>query len=413
MNRMSNSSSIPWLDRTALRLDRQAPYLRIFFSTVFVRDQDRSLQFYCDVLGFTLVADNRFDGGGRWVAVAPPDGSGLLALVTPAPDSAEYSLIGRGKQTVFITEDVQAVYETWHGRGVSFQHPPQTPIWGGMFTTFEDNDGNSFSLVAFDKVSRQIEAQRQSLAERLESDRRAAQDLKIATQVQARLFPQTQPKLRTLDYAGLCLQARQVGGDYFDFLDLGQDRVALVMGDVSGKGIAAALMMAGLQASLRSQCAIAVDQPLRLLQSVNRLFFENSTDSAFATLFFAEYDDRSGRIRFANCGHLAALLHRADGTLEWLDSTCTVLGIFDDWGGSMAETWLRPGDTLVMYTDGVTEACNEAGELFGTDRLAQIVRRHPNLSSQDLLNTVVHEVRLFCPNPQDDTTLLIAKHLAT
>src|SRR5207253_4018814 len=148
---------------------------------------------------------------------------------------------------------------------------------------------------------------------------------------QARLFPQPLPPLRTLDYAGVCLQAREVGGDYYDFLDLGRQRFGLVIGDISGKGIAAALLMAHLQANLRSQSAIAWDQPQRLLRSVNQLFYENSTDNAYATLFFGEYDDKARRLRYANCGHLSALLLRSDDTLERLDSTGTVLGLFSEW----------------------------------------------------------------------------------
>src|SRR5213594_5008174 len=127
--------------------------------------------------------------------------------------------------------------------------------------------------MSFDHVSREIEAQRRAIAEKLESERRAAQELEIAKQVQARLFPQTLPPLKTLEYAGLCIQARKVGGDYYDFLDLGQERLGFVIGDISGKGIAAALLMANLQANLRSQCATAFDQPERLLRSVNQLFY--------------------------------------------------------------------------------------------------------------------------------------------
>src|SRR5262249_10952240 len=98
----------------------------------------------------------------------------------------------------------------------------QNPVWGGVFTRFEDVDGNVFSLVSFDEVSQALDAQRRALAEKLETERRAAQELEIAKQVQARLFPQTLPALSTLDYAGICIQARQVGGDYYDFLNLGQ-----------------------------------------------------------------------------------------------------------------------------------------------------------------------------------------------
>jgi len=407
---MSDSPSSPWWDRSTLRLDRQAPYLRIFFSTVFVRDHDRSLQFYLDQLGFSLVADNRFEGGGRWVAVAPPDGSAILALVVPDPGSEEYDLIGRARQIVFITEDVNAKYEEWRKRGVRFHHPPQTPIWGGMFTGFEDPDGNWFGLVGSDEMSREIEAQRSATAEKLESERRAAQELEIAKQVQARLFPQTLPPLRTLDYAGICIQARQVGGDYYDFLDLGQERLGLVIGDISGKGIAAALMMANLQANLRSQCAIAVDQPRRLLRSVNRLFYENTTDSAYATFFFSEYDDRAQRLRYANCGHLCGLLLRGDNTLERLDSTGTVLGLFDKWDCSIEERQLFSGDTLALYTDGVTESFNNAGEEFGEDRLVEAMRRRRESSSQALLAAIVDDVQQFSPREQhDDFTLIVAK----
>ncbi|HEY8459728.1 MAG TPA: SpoIIE family protein phosphatase [Blastocatellia bacterium] len=393
-----------------MRPDRQAPYLRLFFSTVFVRDQDRSLKFYLDQLGFNLVADNRFEGGGRWIAVAPPDGSALLALVTPAAGSEEHDLIGQAKQIVFIADDVDAVYEEWRKRGVRFLHPPQTPIWGGIFTVFEDPDGNSFVIIGSDEMSRQIEANRRAMAEKLESERRAAQEMEIAKRVQARLFPQTRPQLRSLDYAGMCVQARQVGGDYYDFLNLGRERLGLVIGDISGKGIAAALMMANLQANLRSQCAIAADHPQRFLQSVNQLFYENTTDSAYATLFFAEYDDRAKRLRYANCGHLSALILRGDGAIERLDSTSTVLGLFNKWDCSIGESRLFPGDALAMYTDGITESFNDSGEEFGEARLIEALRRHREFSTQDLIAAIIDEVRRFSPHEQsDDITLIVAR----
>src|SRR2546421_11033198 len=197
-----------------------------------------------------------------------------------------------------------------------------------------------------------------ALAERLDTERRAAQEIEIAKQVQARLFPQSQPPLKTLEYAGLCIQARKVGGDYYDFLNLGGDRLGFVIGGISGTGIAAALLLANLQANLRSQCALALDQPQRLLCSVNQLFCDNTPDGAFATLFFAEYDDAASRLRYANCGHLPGLVLRTDGTVERLDATATVLGIFKDWDCEIGECQLRSGDTLALYTDGITESYN-------------------------------------------------------
>jgi serine phosphatase RsbU (regulator of sigma subunit) len=121
-----------------------------------------------------------------------------------------------------------------------------------VFTQFQDLDGNSFALMGFDQARREVEEQRRLTEERLESERRAARELEIARQVQSRLFPQRMPPVETLEYAGACIQARHVGGDYYDYLDLGQGRLGLVIADIAGKGIAAALLMANLQANLRS-----------------------------------------------------------------------------------------------------------------------------------------------------------------
>lgn len=406
---MGDSSSPLWSIRPALRLDRQDPYLRLQNVTLFVRDQDRSLQFFVDRLGFSLVADFLVPDGNRWVAVAPPDGTAILALVTPKPDEAEYKYIGQARQIVFLTEDVGAKYHEWHERGVAFLHPPKEPAWGGIFTSFEDPDGNSFALVGFDQASRAVEEQRRQSSEKLESERRAARDLEIARQVQARLFPQRMPQVRTLEYTGACIQARHVGGDYYDFLDLGRGRLGLVIADIAGKGIAAALLMANLQANLRSQCAVASDHPQQFLRSVNQLFYENTADGDYATFFFAEYDDKTRRLRYANCGHLAPLVLRRDNTFQRLGPTSTVLGLFEEWTCSIEEQQLFSGDMLALYTDGITESSNEAGEEFGEQRLREALGRHRALRSQPLLESVVEEVRRFSPNEQqDDITLIVA-----
>jgi serine phosphatase RsbU (regulator of sigma subunit)/catechol 2,3-dioxygenase-like lactoylglutathione lyase family enzyme len=407
-------------------IDRQGRHLRMHAVKIFVRDQDQSLRFYVDQLGFEVAFDARIQSGDRWVAVSPPDGTAVLTLIAPKPGSKEYGLIGRSTGVVFVTENLAAQYSEWRKRGVHFHYAPrlrrvnyavpsahreeQSPVWGGVFTRFKDVDGNSFELVGFDQVSREVEAHRRATAEKLESQRRAAQELEIAKQVQARLFPQTLPEIKTLEYGGICIQARKVGGDYYDFLELGQERFALVVGDIAGKGMAAALLMANLQANLRSQCAIAFDKPQQLLRSVNRMFFDNSTESAYATLFFAEYDDKIGRLRYVNCGHLSALLLRSDNTVDKLDSTCTVVGLFKEFDCKMAESRLSSGDTLVLYTDGVTESFNDAGEDFGEHRLIEAMRRHRQLPSLDLMASIVAEVQQFSMAEQhDDITLIVAK----
>jgi serine phosphatase RsbU (regulator of sigma subunit) len=279
-----------------------------------------------------------------------------------------------------------------------------------VFTRFEDVDGNSFALVSFDEESRAVEAQRRTAALKLESERHAAHELEIATQVQARLFPQRLPPSRTLEYAGLCIQARRVGGDYYDFLDLGRERLGLVVGDIAGKGMAAALLMANLQANLRSQCATALDEPERFLRSVNQLFFENTIESAYATLFFAEYHAGEQRLRYANCGHLSGLLLRRDGALERLESTGTVLGLFEEWGCSIGERHLGAGDVFILYTDGITEAFDAAGEEYGEARLVRSLKRCRDLPAEAMLAAIVDEVRTFSPHEQrDDITLIVAR----
>jgi serine phosphatase RsbU (regulator of sigma subunit)/catechol 2,3-dioxygenase-like lactoylglutathione lyase family enzyme len=420
-------------DASTIGVSPQATFLGVHAVNVYVRDPDESLRFYVEQLGFDVAFDARLQSGERWVAVAPPDGSAVLALIAPPQYSRQYKLIGRATGIVFVAENVIAKFEEWRKRGVRFLNTPrlrrvkyerQRPapvlgesagaarqsVWGGIFTRFEDPDGNSFALVGYDEVNRAIEAKRRSAAQKLEAERRAAQELEIAKQVQARLFPQRLPAMQTLEYAGACIQAHQVGGDYHDFLDLGQERLGLVIGDISGKGIAAALLMANLQANLRSQCAIALEEPERLLRSVNQLFYENTSDSAYATLFFAEYDDKFRRLRFANCGHLPALLFRRDGTVEKLDSTCTVVGLFKEWDCSIIERGLFPGDTLVLYTDGITESFNHAGEEFGEQRLIEALQRHRVLPPPALIESVVNEVQTFSAQKQhDDLTLIVAK----
>jgi phosphoserine phosphatase RsbU/P len=429
-----DSSSLEW-PVSSVRLDKQEPYLRLQSVTLFVRDLERSLKFYVGQLGFQLVFDARSQPNRHWVVVAPPDGPSNLVLVAPEPGSEQFKLIGHSNLVTFITEDLLGKFREWTRRGVVFQQTPRlrrlkqvalartppvtdsqtsetSPVWGGIFTRFRDPDGNALSLVAFDEVTHAIEAQRRALAQRLEAERIAVQEFEIAKQVQARLFPQTLPPLKTMEYSGLCLPARHVGGDYYDFLNLGRERLGLVIADISGKGIAAALLMANLQANLRSQCAIALDQPERLLCSVNQLFCENTADASFATLFFAEFDDESRRLRYANCGHLPALVLRSDDSLVRLSATATIVGAFKDWECSFAECQLCPGDTLALYTDGITESFNTADEQFGEQRLIEALRLHRHLPSQDLLRAVVDEVRRFSPHEQhDDITIMIAKCL--
>lgn len=263
----------------------------------------------------------------------------------------------------------------------------------------------------------------QKMAERMEVDRRVAREMEIAREVQARLFPQKFPVMKTLEYLGGCLPAREVGGDYYDFLQLQGGHLALVLADIAGKGVSGALLMANLQANLRSQCAIEAEDLRRVLTSVNHSFCENTGDASYATLFFADYDDSSRRLRYANCGHLPPLLLSAAGSGEngatgsgkvvRLDPTSTVVGLFDNWKCEVAELDLAPGDTLVLYTDGITEARNSAGEEFGETRLVETLRYSCHLPVESLLRAVVRAVQQFTGGEQqDDITLVVARSRA-
>jgi len=260
----------------------------------------------------------------------------------------------------------------------------------------------------------------EEMAQRLEAERRVAQEMEFAKQVQSRLFPQNLPALETLKYAGGCIQARQVGGDYYDFLELRPGRLGLVLADVAGKGISGALIMANLQANLRSQYAMAADDLGRLLASVNRLFHQNTADGSYATLFFGDYDDCSRRMRYVNCGHLPPLLLRAgrdsnhpgseQPRVERLHSTCTVLGLFEEWQVEVAEVQFAPGDTLVLYTDGVTEAASADGEEFGDLRLLETLGACCSFPDASLLEAIVTAVEQFSSSEQqDDITLVVAR----
>ena len=260
----------------------------------------------------------------------------------------------------------------------------------------------------------------EQIADRLEADRRGAHEMDIARAVQSRLFPQVAPRLDTLEYEGNCIQARQVGGDYYDFWDLGSRHLALVLADVSGKGISGALLMANLQANLRSRSAVARQDLLNrnregkwlpgLLKSVNQLFYENTPDDRFATLFLAVYDDGSRELEYANCGHNPPLLFRSTGEVERLCPTASVIGFTADWKCATEIIRVEPGDVLIIYTDGVTEANDAAGNEFGEARLEKVVRENLSASPAELLSAIQKAVQGFSAGEQfDDLTLVVAR----
>ena len=241
----------------------------------------------------------------------------------------------------------------------------------------------------------------------VESERRRRSELEIAANVQQKLFPRQLHKLETLDFAGHCVAAREVGGDYYDFLEAAGHGFGFVLADVSGKGVPAALLMANLQAYFRSQSANALADPAGLLQTVNRHFYESTTAERFVTLFFGVYDDRSRKLRYVNCGHVAPLLLRASGQMEKLAPSATMIGAFPQWSASETVTDLQRGDTLVLYSDGVTEAWNERGDEFGEDRLIRTLRDYQGQAADRLVHGVVERVVEFSHGSRSDDVTVV------
>jgi phosphoserine phosphatase RsbU/P len=247
-----------------------------------------------------------------------------------------------------------------------------------------------------------------AIRKQAETERKRKSELEIAANVQQKLFPPNHCLLRTLDYAGQCVAAREVGGDYYDFLDTGDHTLGFVLADVSGKGVPAALLMANLQASFRNQAPGALLRPGEALKTVNRHFFNSTASERFATLFFGLYDDRNRKLRYVNCGHVAPYLLRATGEVEHLEPTATMLGAFRNWNCGESVVEMRQRDILIIYSDGVTEAGIDRGEEFGDERLIAVLREYSSLPAGALVQKIVDDVSAFSGASRSDDVTVVA-----
>ncbi|HZS08427.1 MAG TPA: SpoIIE family protein phosphatase [Blastocatellia bacterium] len=267
-------------------------------------------------------------------------------------------------------------------------------------------------------------------------------ELSMANEVQQRLFPKCAPEMTSLELCGVCRPARGVAGDYYDFIQLDPGRVGIAVADVAGKGIAAALLMSTVQASLRSQAPVASGDPTELVSVMNRLLYSSTDTSSYATFFYAQFDELTRRLCYVNAGHnppilfrraAAAsggergLLHRASsdsyattaqldleaGTMEILNLTTggPVIGLLEDCVYDCETVPLEGGDILIAYTDGVTEAFNPQGEEFGEERLRQVIVENAGLSAGELSEQVMRAIADWCREaPQyDDQTLVVMR----
>ena len=242
-------------------------------------------------------------------------------------------------------------------------------------------------------------------------------EMEIAREVQERLFPHEVVPLSSLDYAGICKPAREVGGDYYDFLSLDDYHLAIALGDISGKGVSAALLMANLQAMLRIHAKSHGPEAAEVVRDINALLCSATDQARFATLFYGVYDSIHHTLSYVNAGHNPPLLVRRTeegAQVQRLRSTGTVLGVFPGAEYRQDVVHLRQGDLLILYSDGITEAMDARQEFFGDQRLEDLVSTLPHCSAKEVRDRIMDSVETFAAGrPQnDDITLITARVVA-
>ena len=264
--------------------------------------------------------------------------------------------------------------------------------------------GNSFNRMAHN-LERLLEVEKEK--ERLSSE------LEIARHVQSGLFPKTAPHMKSLMLSGICRPARMVSGDYYDYLLVDDKHMAVAIGDVAGKGISAALLMASMQSVMRSQLMESRQvSPRQLVGLLNRQLYANTTPEKYATFCFGLYDEITGVFTYTNAGHLQPLLIRGGDAVR-LDVTGTVVGAFPAIRYEEKQIQLVGGDLLVAYTDGITEPENAYGEMFGEERLVEVVMRHHNAETDEIIARTMEAVKEWATSPEqeDDMTMIIARRV--
>jgi len=261
------------------------------------------------------------------------------------------------------------------------------------------------SLNTYDTMKRQIEASYRTLREKEALER----ELEIAREVQRELLPRSVPEIEGLHLAGVCLPAIEVGGDYYDYLSLDESRLAIVIADVSGKGIPAALLMASLQASVRSLFR-PVPDPGELNARLNDSLFRASSASRYATLFLGFYDHADRTLRYSNAGHHPPLLLRGKDVRR-LDEGGLPVGMFEGGIYAQGNCRLEKGDLLAMFTDGVVETPNDDGEEFGERRLIDLLQSNHDRDLDAVVKTVLGELDTWSGGAAafDDVTLVLAR----
>lgn len=319
--------------------------------------------------------------------------AGLIFLVLEVGALATGTILTRT-----ITRSVGDLYDaTLHVRRGDFSHRVRVLNRDQLGAL-----GDSFNEMT-SSISELIEAQRER--HRLENE------VEIARGVQQQLFPQTIPQLPGLELAAICRPARSVSGDYYDFIPLGPNRVGIFLADISGKGIFAALLMASLQAALRSTAAIEGHAGTAEIVSVlNKHLFRNTSDDRYATLFYAIYDSKAKTLTYTNGGHLAPIFMN-NGSIQTLEAGGTVVGLFEEAQYTECTVPVRPGTLLVVFSDGLTEPESVYGEEFGIKRVNAEVLRQRDANAARIAENLVAAAEQWAGTAEqaDDMTVVVAR----
>ncbi len=280
----------------------------------------------------------------------------------------------------------------------------------GSVGAFGDEDQRLLAIIA-GQSAQIIENAR--LYEEEKALAKMKEELRLAAQIQQDLLPKAPPAIPGYDLCATSIPALVVGGDYYDFIALDSGRYAICLGDVSGKGYPAAMLMASLQATLRGQCMLEAPVAQTIARS-NQQLYRTTDPEKFATLFFGVLDPASGALAFCNGGHERPMLFRRDGSVERLVEGGLALGVLEKFPYEEGATVLAPGDFLVLYSDGIPEATDELGNFFGEERLLACIREHAALGALPMMEAIVAAVRRHEQGTAraDDLTILVMRRVA-
>jgi len=238
----------------------------------------------------------------------------------------------------------------------------------------------------------------------------AGSDWAIACEVQQRFMARLGPELDTLDYGARCRQAQELGGDCYSFVPLPDNRLALAIGDASGKGLAAALMISNVQSSLRTAASFAGDDLAAVLAVVNRQVHASSLDDRYATLFYGVFDGSTRTLRYVNAGHNPPVVMRGDGFIDRLETGGAAVGMFPHWNYEVGAVQLNPGDLVVAYTDGVIEALDPAGSEWGIEGVRRAAAESYARTAGGIVNAIFQSMDRFSRGRQiDDATVVVLR----